>query len=304
MTCGGRVYKGDELEFTLPFNISGASNIVVSFYTDGEYAIEKSVEAVSGKIETEIAKTDLDLLSDGVIRYTITYEADGEEHSITSNTPNYLRTPAGYSAITADDIYQSGYTAGREDCSGSTECRIQTKVFAATDKNMENIFPDDGYDGMGQVMLITTNVYNSGYTDGYAAGQEACSGDCSEEIAEAYQSGYTAGQEACSGLINGNLYLYFDLQQDCEIDSLFSIYPSHDMGQGYHPWSNLVIDDVPVSSEYGILSAGSHRLIAYLGQPRYGAGVGLDYFGFGSEAHPTIMTIKCMFIYTIPTSGV
>lgn len=120
MNCGGRVYKGDELEFTLPFNVSGASNVVVSFYTDGEYAIEKSVEAEDGKIVTEIAKTDLDLLSDGVIRYTITYDLDGEEHSITSNTPNYLKTPAGYSAITPDEIFQSGYTAGQEECSGGT----------------------------------------------------------------------------------------------------------------------------------------------------------------------------------------
>ena len=120
MTCSIRVYKGEELEFDIPFGIIGATNIMVSLYTDGEYAIQKEGVVEDGKIVVELESADLDLLQDGVIRYTISYEIDGEEHSITSSTLNYLKTPAGYSAITPDDIYQSGYTAGLEECSGST----------------------------------------------------------------------------------------------------------------------------------------------------------------------------------------
>lgn len=92
------------------------------------------------------------------------------------------------SAIT--EAYQSGYTEGYNqgqadcpECSGGT-CNLQQKVFVVTDPAMENVFPDAGYDGLSQVMLLTSTLWDSAHTSGYNDG---------------YQSGYTAGLNDCSG---------------------------------------------------------------------------------------------------------
>lgn len=92
------------------------------------------------------------------------------------------------SAVT--EAYQSGYTEGYNqgqadcpECSGGT-CNLQEKVFVVTDPAMENVFPDAGYDGLSQVMLLTSTLWDSAHTSGYNEG---------------YQSGYTAGLNDCSG---------------------------------------------------------------------------------------------------------
>ena len=110
------------------------------------------------------------------------------------------------SAIT--EAYQSGYTEGYNqgqadcpECSGGT-CNLQQKVFVVTDPAMENVFPDAGYDGLSQVMLLTstlwdsahTNGYNEGYQSGYTAGQADC--DCTESYEIGYQDGYADGRES------------------------------------------------------------------------------------------------------------
>lgn len=82
----------------------------------------------------------------------------------------------------------------------ATGCNMQTKIFQVTNKAMENVFPDNGYDGMSQVMLLTSNLWNSAYTEGYADGQADCPEcDCSSAVTEAYQEGYEAGLNDCSG---------------------------------------------------------------------------------------------------------
>ncbi len=81
-----------------------------------------------------------------------------------------VNVPTGYSQSDLDNAYDSGYTAGLNDCSGET--------------------PD------------CTDAWNSGYTSGYTDGLNDCTGYTQEDILNAwrggYLSGYSAGQEACS----------------------------------------------------------------------------------------------------------
>lgn len=122
MSCGGRIYKGDSIAISIPFDVSGYTDLVVDYYTTGDTKIEKTEEELTiedGFITAYFDGHDLDLLPDGVIRYTITYQVDGEDAVDSTNTPLYLKTPAGYSAQTIDEIvegvFDSGYTSGRTD---------------------------------------------------------------------------------------------------------------------------------------------------------------------------------------------
>lgn len=216
MSCGGRVYKGDTVTISVPFDVDDYSNLTITYTTIGDEKIVKTQEEVEiedGFITYTFEPGELDLLPDGVIYYTIECEVNGVPNVDSTNTNLYLKTPAGYSGLTADEIYQSGYTAGLEACSGSTDCssaiteayqsgytegynqgqadcpecsggtcNLQEKVFVVTDPAMENVFPDAGYDGLSQVMLLTTTLWDSAHTSGYNEG---------------YQSGYTAGQADC-----------------------------------------------------------------------------------------------------------
>lgn len=94
------------------------------------------------------------------------------------------------SAIT--EAYQSGYTEGYNqgqadcpECSGGT-CNLQQKVFVVTDPAMENVFPDAGYDGLSQVMLLTSTLWDSAHTSGYNDGYQS-----------GYTEGYNQGQADC-----------------------------------------------------------------------------------------------------------
>lgn len=169
MSCGGRVYKGDTVTISVPFDVENYSNLVITYTTIGNEKIEKTqdeVEIEDGFITYTFEPGELDLLPDGVIYYTITYEVDGVPNVDSTNTNLYLKTPAGYSGITAEDIYQSGYTAGLHDCSGGTPCDC-------------------------------TEAYYSGYTAGYEQGQEDCPVvECESAITAAFQSGYTEGYES------------------------------------------------------------------------------------------------------------
>ena len=71
MGCAGRVYKGEGLEVNIPFPYGDVDNISVILYTDGEYSIEKTASAVDGEIYVYLTKEELDLLPDGVLRYTL-----------------------------------------------------------------------------------------------------------------------------------------------------------------------------------------------------------------------------------------
>lgn len=184
MICTNRIYKGETFEVSIPFRVEGWSNLYVEYFTDGQYKVTRTAEELEideYTITAGFSGSDLDLLADGVLRYTLYYTLEGVAYTKSTNTPYYLKTPAGYSGVTADEIFQSGYTAGQEDCecSGSS-CNIQTKLFIVTNHNMENVFPDEGYDGMNQVMLFTSGLWNSAYTEGYNQGIAACGSELYE----------------------------------------------------------------------------------------------------------------------------
>lgn len=133
MICSRRLYKGDSYEICLPIADTGIT--VVRFYTQGDVVVEKEPEISGDTMCFLLTKEDLDILPDGVLRYSY----DGYD----GNTGFVVVTPGDYSGSTLDDLledaYASGYTAGQEDCSGSS-C-------------------DD--------------FYESGYTSGYTAGEAA-----------------------------------------------------------------------------------------------------------------------------------
>lgn len=112
--CNRRLYKGNSYEICLPITDTGVTS--VSFYTSGDMVIEKEGEIVDDMMCFELTKEELDLLPDGVLRYSY----DGFD----SNTEYVVATPGDYSGTTLEDIiadaFDSGYTAGQEDCSGDT----------------------------------------------------------------------------------------------------------------------------------------------------------------------------------------
>ena len=125
MSCGGRVYKGDTVTISVPFDVDDYSNLTITYTTIGDEKIVKTQEEVEiedGFITYTFEPGELDLLPDGVIYYTIECEVNGVPNVDSTNTNLYLKTPAGYSGKTAEDYYQEGYEAGLEDCSGSTDC--------------------------------------------------------------------------------------------------------------------------------------------------------------------------------------
>lgn len=176
MICGGRAYKGENLEVIVPFNVEDYENFTITFYTTGDYKITKTadeVEIVDGEVRYTFTKDELDVLPDGVLRYTIDYAVDNTDYVQSSNTMIVVKTPAGYSATSVNEMvdaaYESGYTAGYEsgstDCSGSSECNLE--VFSAYQvSNRVSYSPSDGYDGFSSVLIDATGAYSNGHNDG------------------------------------------------------------------------------------------------------------------------------------------
>ena len=173
MSCGGRIYKGDSIAISIPFDVSGYTDLSVSYFTIGDTKIvrdESGLTVADGYITAEFSGHDLDLLPDGVVRYTIEYAVDNTDYVESSNTMLYLKTPASYNSITPEEIYQSGYTAGYDDC------------------------------GEGDCSEIQNIAYNSGLTVGYESGYTAGQDDCPLDCDAAYNSGYTQGYQGGYGV--------------------------------------------------------------------------------------------------------
>ena len=107
--CNRRLYKGNSYEICLPITDTGVTS--VRFYTSGDIVIEKEGKIVDDTMCFELTKSELDLLPDGVLRYSY---ADFD-----SNTKYVIVTPADYSGSTLEDIiadaFESGHTAGYDD---------------------------------------------------------------------------------------------------------------------------------------------------------------------------------------------
>ena len=243
MSCGGRVYKGDTVTISVPFDVSGYTNLTITYSTTGNSMIVKDESEViveDGFISYTFSGHELDLLPDGVIYYTIDCEVEGEDYVASTNTPLYLATPAGYSGLTADEIYQQGYEDGLEHCSGYTPCdctsavteafqsgytqgyaqgqedcpecsgstcNIQPKTLNLESGDTGNWFvePDDGYDGLSELTVKDDGYgqmkFDSGYTQGYSTGYD-----------RGYDSGYEDGEDDCPNLQYSKNYSATTLQ--------------------------------------------------------------------------------------------
>ena len=261
MSCGGRVYKGDTISISVPFDISGYTNLTISYFTVGDYKIVKTQEEVEiedGAITCDFSGHDLDLLPDGVIRYTINYDVDNTDYVESTNTMLYLKTPASYSAVTPQDIWMSGYTSGQEDCpacSGGSGCVLTEGHFDLMEGfgGCVTVNPDES-DGFSNFQICDLQYgqskYNSGYTAGYADGQ-AQPAEC---------SGY-------SFFITGSVIF----RRDIVMSDRFGIVIIYDgpgsaygLSEGY-----IYVDGRNISSfiAYGeTISAGTHSFYACLDQ--------------------------------------
>ena len=154
MSCGGRVYKGDTILVSIPFDISGYTDLVVSYFTVGDTKIvrtESELDVEDGYITVQFSGHDLDILPDGVLRYTVEYAVDNTDYVESTNTMLYLKTPASYSAVTEEVIYEEGFESGYTKGVGECE-EIAEEAYA------------DGYQSG------TTDGYSSGYSVGFVAG--------------------------------------------------------------------------------------------------------------------------------------
>ena len=216
--CNRRLYKGNSYEICLPITDTGVTS--VRFYTSGDMVIEKEGELVDDMMCFELTKEELDLLPDGVLRYSY----DGFD----SNTEYVIVTPGDYSGSTLDDLledaFDSGYTAGQEGCSavtcegvyesgytsGYTDGQESVDCTEFYNSGVTDGFESgytsghtDGYDSGytdGAASVDCTDFYNSGVTDGFESGYTSGKTDGYDEgWAPGYQSGYTDGVNTCGG---------------------------------------------------------------------------------------------------------
>lgn len=165
MTCtyNRRLYKGNSYEIELPFSIETTlGDLTVTFYTDGEIKVIKDLSDITLSGDTMVmtlTEEDLEYLKDGVLYYTVEYDGD-EYGEYTTNSPYVVATPIDYSGtsleVLLEEVFDSGYTAGLEDCSGET-C-------------------DSAW----------TEGYQSGYTDGLGVGHQ-------NGFDQGFSSGFTVG---------------------------------------------------------------------------------------------------------------
>lgn len=174
MSCGGRIYKGDAITVSIPFDVEEYSALTVAYFTTGDYEVvreESELVIEDGYIIASFEGHDLDILPDGVLRYTIACVVDDEDYLYSTNTPLYLKTPKDYDAETVEEVYEEGYESGSTDgyikgfsdghSSGVTDGIAEQKA------KLESISIDaDGFytkeDGWSAVTVHVTKNYGTG----------------------------------------------------------------------------------------------------------------------------------------------
>lgn len=99
---GGRIYKGSiaQIDVYLYSPCVEASGVVANFYTVTGSSIEKTDLVISGGIGTVVFQpVELETFEDGVLRYNVSYEVDGEPITHDYETRWVIKTPNPYTPI-------------------------------------------------------------------------------------------------------------------------------------------------------------------------------------------------------------
>lgn len=108
MNCnlnGGRIYKGSIAQidvFLYPACATGISGLAVNFYTVSGTSVEKTASdfVISGGVGTVVFQpVELEVFEDGVLRYNVSYELDGEPIVEDLETRWYIKTPIPHTPI-------------------------------------------------------------------------------------------------------------------------------------------------------------------------------------------------------------
>lgn len=110
----GEILKGSDAELTIelvPCNVHAdidqLENYICYIYTTpGGFAIARNLdyfEIVGNVGTTHLQRVHLDKLKDGVIRYTIEFDFDGDHYITEKNTGYYLKTPINYTPVDVVD---------------------------------------------------------------------------------------------------------------------------------------------------------------------------------------------------------
>lgn len=111
--------------------------------------------------------------------------ADGEQEG----------AEAGY-----NNGYREGYEDGIEDCGAYSACPIQVYKEISLQDTEIDIYPDQGYVGVGQLHIDAAQYGNSKYGEGYEDGTtDGFNSGYTSGTTDGYASGYTAGLADCSG---------------------------------------------------------------------------------------------------------
>lgn len=128
---GGRIYKGSiaQIDVFLYSPCIEASGVVANFYTVTGTSIEKSDISISGGIGTVVFQpVELEALQDGLLRYNVSYEVDGEPYQYDYETRYFIKTPNPYTPIdyvTSDELEQQ---VSEAISSETVVSEIQTQV--------------------------------------------------------------------------------------------------------------------------------------------------------------------------------
>ena len=144
----GQILKGSDVEIVFRLapqcstvDFSQVENLTVDFFTQaGGESIEKTAEALSITGSTALVHfqwEEFEEIPDGVLRYVVTYEIEGERTVYETSSSFYLKTPSAYTAqtfVTEENVQE----IVNEEISGSTA--LTETVEDIVDNKMENYY--------------------------------------------------------------------------------------------------------------------------------------------------------------------
>lgn len=108
---GGRIYKGSIAQidvFLYPACYTGVTDVVANFYTVSGQSIQKTDMVIEDGIATVLFQSvEIETFEDGLLRYNVSYEVDGEPFTHDYETRWVIKTPNPYTPIdfvTTDEL--------------------------------------------------------------------------------------------------------------------------------------------------------------------------------------------------------